>query len=58
MLAYFFLLGSHVFRRGEGLVVTGPNMGGKSSTVRMVALICILGQVRRCVLCSFVRYTC
>ncbi|CAM9141631.1 unnamed protein product, partial [Laminaria digitata] len=31
--------------RGEGLVVTGPNMGGKSSTVRMVALICILGQM-------------
>lgn len=27
-------------------MVTGPNMGGKSSTVRMVALICIMGQVR------------
>lgn len=26
-------------------MVTGPNMGGKSSTVRMVALICVLGQV-------------
>eukprot|EP00752_Nemacystus_decipiens_P013477 g11936.t1 len=32
-------------RRGECLVVTGPNMGGKSSTVRMAALICIMGQV-------------
>lgn len=27
-------------------MVTGPNMGGKSSTVRMAALICIMGQVR------------
>ena len=26
--------------------MTGPNMGGKSSTVRMVALLCIMGQVR------------
>lgn len=26
-------------------MVTGPNMGGKSSTVRMVALLCIMGQV-------------
>jgi hypothetical protein len=26
-------------------VVTGPNMGGKSSYVRMVALICLLGQI-------------
>lgn len=34
-------------RKGECLVVTGPNMGGKSSTVRMAALICIMGQVRR-----------
>lgn len=32
-------------RGGECLVVTGPNMGGKSSTVRMVALVCIMGQV-------------
>ncbi|CAM9167363.1 unnamed protein product, partial [Scytosiphon promiscuus] len=32
-------------RRGECLVVTGPNMGGKSSTVRMVALLCIMGQM-------------
>ncbi|CAM9414281.1 unnamed protein product, partial [Ectocarpus sp. 8 AP-2014] len=32
-------------RRGECLVVTGPNMGGKSSTVRMAALICIMGQM-------------
>jgi DNA mismatch repair ATPase MutS len=26
-------------------VVTGPNMGGKSSYVRMIALICLLGQI-------------
>ena len=26
-------------------VVTGPNMGGKSSYVRMIALICLLGQL-------------
>lgn len=27
------------------VVVSGPNMGGKSSYVRMVALICLLGQI-------------
>lgn len=29
----------------RGLLVTGPNMGGKSSYVRSVALICIMGQI-------------
>ncbi|CAM9514786.1 unnamed protein product, partial [Discosporangium mesarthrocarpum] len=32
-------------RAGHCLVVTGPNMGGKSSTVRLVALLCIMGQI-------------
>jgi len=26
-------------------VITGPNMGGKSSYVRMIALLCIMGQI-------------
>ena len=30
---------------GGCLVVTGPNMGGKSSYVRMVALLSIMGQI-------------
>ncbi|KAJ4344443.1 Mismatch repair protein msh3 [Didymosphaeria variabile] len=29
----------------RGLLVTGPNMGGKSSYVRSIALICIMGQI-------------
>jgi DNA mismatch repair ATPase MutS len=33
------------FQAGSCQVVTGPNMGGKSSYVRTVALICLLGQL-------------
>ena len=36
-------------------VITGPNMGGKSSTVRMVALIALLAQIGSYVPASSVR---
>jgi DNA mismatch repair protein MSH3 len=29
----------------NSLVITGPNMGGKSSYVRMIAICCIMAQV-------------
>jgi DNA mismatch repair ATPase MutS len=35
------------------LVLTGPNMGGKSTLMRQVALLCVLAQcVRTCASCA------
>ena len=42
---------------GEGppfVVLTGPNMGGKSTLMRQVTLACVMAQVSEAVLCGWV----
>ncbi len=42
-------------REQRSKIITGPNMGGKSSFVRMVALIGIMAQIGSYVPASFVK---
>ena len=50
-----FVPNSCSMRPGASLVITGPNMGGKSSFVRAVALLVILAQIGSFVPCTSMR---
>ena len=50
-----FVPNSCSLRPGSSLVITGPNMGGKSSFVRAVALLVILAQIGSFVPCASMR---
>jgi DNA mismatch repair protein MSH6 len=39
------------------LLLTGPNMGGKSTTLRMVCVIAIIAQLGAFVPCKFMKFS-
>lgn len=45
------------FNKSRSLLITGPNMGGKSTLLRTICLVVIMAQVGCYVPCDFCEFT-